>query len=76
MTTAPPLFLTAEERHTLTGTKLKRRQIDWLRRNGFRFWVNILGEPVVPASAVTGVAEQPSGEPEWQPNVLKIKKAA
>lgn len=40
-------FLTVEELITLTGYRKKSLQIRHLARNGIRFTVNALGEPVV-----------------------------
>jgi Domain of unknown function (DUF4224) len=41
------MFLKAEDIEKLTGYTRSSAQIRWLRRNGWRFTVNALGEPVV-----------------------------
>lgn len=67
------LFLTDEQLATLTGWKLKSRQIQWLRTQGIPFRVNATGHPVVTRAAVEGrqeaaaTAQQPAG---WQPRVI------
>jgi len=79
MTEPTSLFLTTADIEHLTGTRQRRLQMAWLRANGIRFWLNRANVVVVPRSAVDGVASaQGSNEPkvEWEPNVLKSKKAA
>jgi hypothetical protein len=66
------MFLTEEEIATLTGKKMKSRQVEQLRRMGIAFYVNGGGRPVVCRSAVEG--GKPASEVKkarWQPNVLK-----
>lgn len=41
------MFLTPTEVRTLTGRVQHSAQVRWLRRAGFRFTVNALGDPVV-----------------------------
>jgi hypothetical protein len=41
------MFLTPEELQRLTGYIRSSAQIRWLRRNGWRFTVNGLKEPIV-----------------------------
>jgi hypothetical protein len=41
------MFLTAQELQRLTGYIRSSAQIRWLRRNGWRFTVNGLKEPIV-----------------------------
>lgn len=41
------MFLTTSEIRTLTGRVQHSAQVRWLRRQGFRFTVNALGDPVV-----------------------------
>ncbi len=52
------MFLTAEEVAILTGRKFKSKQIEQLRRMALPFWVNALGSPVVPRSAIEGKRER------------------
>lgn len=54
------MFLTKEEVAELTGRKTKAKQIEHLRRIGMRFWVNALGNPVVPRSAIEGLPAIPT----------------
>jgi hypothetical protein len=42
------MFLNQEELATLTGRKMKSKQIEALRRMGLLFHVNAVGKPVVP----------------------------
>lgn len=46
------MFLTSSDRALLTGLKRPSAQARWLRRHGFRFTVNGLGEPVVAVAEV------------------------
>jgi hypothetical protein len=41
------VFLSSEELKKLTGYQRASAQVRWLRRHGWRFTVNALGEPVV-----------------------------
>lgn len=50
-------FLDSEELSTLTGRRVRRLQIETLRRMGLPFWVNAAGRPVVPRSAIDGKRE-------------------
>lgn len=66
------IFLNPDDVAVLTGKKNKSGQIAWLRSEGFIFYVNAAGRPVVPKSAVeskSGVT-QPLDQ-TWVPNVLK-----
>lgn len=61
-------FLSKEDVAILTGAKIKSKQIAQLRKMGLIFWVNALGVPVVPRSAVEGRASKvPILKPEWVP---------
>lgn len=63
------LFLTREELHTLTGRKMKSKQIETLRHMGLPFWVNACGHPVVSVAAVEGRRADVSKQaaPTWEP---------
>ncbi|PTQ75428.1 DUF4224 domain-containing protein [Nitrosomonas oligotropha] len=66
------LFLDSEDVSILTGRKTKSGQIDALRRMGILFYVNAVGKPVVPRSAIEPSSKQPDAiEKPWKPNVLK-----
>lgn len=41
------MFLTEADIHRLTGKKRPSAQARWLKRKGYRFTVNGLGEPIV-----------------------------
>jgi hypothetical protein len=41
------MFLTSAEIQTLTGLIRPSAQIRWLRKQGYRFTVNALGDPVI-----------------------------
>ncbi|MET3132900.1 hypothetical protein AAKU55_003181 [Oxalobacteraceae bacterium GrIS 1.11] len=62
------MFLTKEELATLTGRKTKSKQIEQLRKMLLPFWVNAIGAPVVPRSAIEGRKVQ--GEPKEIPWVM------
>jgi hypothetical protein len=65
-------FLTKEEVATLTGVKFKSRQIAQLRTMGLPFWVNALGHPIIPRSAIDGRPGTPPAprlKPKWRSNV-------
>lgn len=47
-------FLSKEDVATLTGAKIKTKQIEQLRKMGLPFWVNAQGQAVVPRSAIDG----------------------
>ena len=46
------MFLTVDELRTLTGYQRPSAQARWLRKHGFRFKLNGLGEPVVAVAEV------------------------
>ena len=62
-------FLTTDDVSTLTGCKLKSKQIETLRRMGVAFFVNARGVPVVPASAVNGGKSATQQKKGWSPPV-------
>ncbi|WP_223116007.1 DUF4224 domain-containing protein [Oryzomicrobium terrae] len=67
-----PLFLTAEEISTLTGRRLRRLQIEALRRMMIPFHVNAIGHPVVTRQAVTGAGHHlPAATKSWQPKAVE-----
>ncbi len=41
------LFLTSDEVQTLTGFKLHTRQVEWLRKRGWRFEVSGNRRPII-----------------------------
>lgn len=69
-------FLDAADVVRLTGYSTKRRQVEQLARMGIAFFVNGLGTPVVPRSAVEGQRQTPAAPADaapagWAPGVLK-----
>lgn len=62
-------FLSKEDVAILTGAKIKSKQIAQLRKMALPFWVNALGVPVVPRSAIDGRAPKvPIEKPKWEPS--------
>lgn len=68
------VFLDEEDLAMLTGRKLRRLQIQWLRTSGIPFFVNAAGRPVVTRAAVEGSSkhtEPASGVlSKWQSRVV------
>lgn len=60
------VFLAPDEIAQLTGRKLKRLQVDALRKMGIPFYVNAIGKPVVTLAAVEGRKEPPPKK-VWTP---------
>lgn len=60
-------FLEANDLATLTGRKVKSKQIEALRKMGIKFFVNACGKPVVPVSAVEGRKEEKKVIEQWNP---------
>lgn len=58
------MFLTRDEVATLTGRKIKSKQIEQLRKMHVHFWVNAVNAPVVPRSAIDG--RKPDPEPKMK----------
>lgn len=66
-----PLFLNDAELHELTGRKIRRLQIEQLRRMLIPFHVNALGRPVVSRAAVIGTqSPQKPTTHGWAPRVV------
>ncbi len=65
------MFLSAEEIATLTGRKVKSKQIEALRAMGLAYRVNATGHPVVTTAAVEGQKNAPPEQKKWVPNVMK-----
>lgn len=62
------MFLNPEELATLTGRKMKSKQIEALRRMGLPFHVNAVGKPVVARVAIEGRApDTEPTTPTWTP---------
>lgn len=64
------MFLSHADLHALTGYRLPKLQIRWLRENGWRFAVNCRGKPIVAqaerdAQLVSGKPAQPESAIRW-----------
>jgi hypothetical protein len=64
------MFLTPQELQRLTGYARSSAQIRWLRKNGWRFTVNALKEPIVAVAEserklVSGQGMTPHHEPNF-----------
>jgi len=67
-------FLTPEEIAILTGRKVRRLQVEALRKMGIPFWVNAINAPIVARATIEGRKEKVEPpEPKWVPDVLKKK---
>jgi hypothetical protein len=44
---AAPLLLTSTELQEITGYRLAKPQVAWLRMKGWRFEINAIGRPIV-----------------------------
>jgi len=64
------LFLTDEEIATLTGRRLKSKQIEWLRKEGIPFRTSATGHPVVTRSTIDGRPEPLSIDVPWKSNAI------
>jgi len=61
-------FLSSFEVAELTGRSARKLQIDALRQMGLPFWVNAIGRPVVPRSAIDGKKDAaPPARKQWAP---------
>ena len=65
-----PLFLTADELHTLTGKSRAAAQIGALKSMRIAHVVNACGKPVVTRAAVEGRNDPPIAL-QWQPRALR-----
>jgi hypothetical protein len=66
-----PLFLTEDELADLTGRRVRRLQIEALKRMLIPFHVNALGKPVVTRAAVLGQqVTKPEPSRGWAPRVV------
>ena len=68
-------FLTGDDVATLTGRKVKSKQIEALRAMGIAFWVNAIGRPVVTVAAVEGRKDAPPQKTWVMPRVNHGSKA-
>lgn len=67
------MFLTDAEIATLTGRKVKAKQIAALRAMGIAFYVNAVGKPIVARSTIEGrpgPAATPGPPAAWRSNML------
>lgn len=61
------MFLNQEELATLTGRKMKSKQIEALRRMGLPFHVNACGKPVVARVVIEGRRDAAETPKAWKP---------
>lgn len=61
-------LLSRKEVAALTRTPQRARQVEFLRRNGIRHYVDVHGWPVVLRSAVELEATDAAPAPTWKPN--------
>ncbi|NMG32305.1 DUF4224 domain-containing protein [Aromatoleum evansii] len=68
-----PFFLTEQEVFELTGRKVRRLQIEQLKRMLIPFHVNALGRPVVTRGAIVGGLGDKNdvAKSGWEPRVIK-----
>lgn len=74
----PPLFLMPEEVAVLTGYKLSRRQVDWLRAKGWRFELNGNRRPVIArryAEKMLGCGSDDDQPKMARPNFAALRSA-
>jgi hypothetical protein len=67
------MFLTPQDIAELTGRKIKKLQVEQLRKMGIPFYVNAVGRPIVVRSVLEGKKEPPQ-RPKWESSVLKQMK--
>ncbi len=62
-------FLDSKEVSELTGRRARALQIEALRKMMLPFWVNALGRPIVPRTAIDGKANVSAKPPkkQWEP---------
>ena len=69
-------FLTEEEMITLTGRKLKKCQIEVLRRMGIPFYINAANRPIVTRSVIEGKPQETDAiKKAWSPKVVSGSRA-
>ena len=68
-----PFFLTEQELFELTGHRLRRLQIEQLKRMLIPFHINALGRPVVTRGAIVGGSgdKDNAATSGWEPRVIK-----
>jgi len=62
------LCLSREELAELTRTRLKRKQVEFLRKNGIRHYIDDHGWPVVTRAAVEGERDHTQPATAWKSN--------
>ena len=62
------LCLSRDELAELTRTRLKRKQVEFLRKNGIRHYVDAHGWPVVTRAAVEGERDTAQPKLGWKSN--------
>jgi hypothetical protein len=77
--TRSPLLLDVEEVQQITGFKLRRKQIDWLRTKHWQFEVNARGVPIIARSyaesRLSGISASPQAVRVRRPNFEAVRAA-
>jgi len=68
MTSTPGLCLSKTEVAQLSRTRIRARQLTFLRSNGIRHYLDHYGWPVVLRSSLEGKSKTPAPAPVWKPN--------
>jgi len=68
MTATPGLCLSKTEVAQLSRTRIRARQLTFLRSNGIRHYVDHYGWPVVLRATLEGTRPVPDTPPVWKPN--------
>lgn len=67
-----PLFLNDQEVFELTGRKIRRLQIEQLRRMLIPFHINALGKPIIARAIFVGTQNAaPVQEKSWEPRLMQ-----
>lgn len=61
-------FLSRDDIAVMTRTPFRKRQVEFLVRNGIRHYVDGHGWPVVAWAALDGQAKPETQTPPWKPN--------
>ncbi|QNH11193.1 DUF4224 domain-containing protein [Xanthomonas sp. SI] len=62
------LCLSRDEIQEFTRTPIRAKQLEFLRRNGIRHYLDNNGRPVVLRAAIGADPITPTPEPAWKPN--------
>ncbi len=73
METTPSMFLTPDEVSTLTGFRVKSKQVSALQKMGIPFFVNPNGRAIVSRAVIEGTIQAAAVKPRvgWKSNMTK-----